>query len=209
MRAYLFWVAGLAYVAAACGDGDPDGIFNAEEWAVKATVEDEALVIEATLATIHGNDFTHMSIRKAGWDNAYDVARSPSPEQPDRDWSRVHRWFGELHPNTYLEGSFHDGSFGKPPTDFDTYAYRLALDPQARTNWPDEAGSGYQYITRGYSYADNNPGHPGFGPGEYEIEIYAWYTGSADDLHPAAGGQSGVQYIHYERRVATTRFTIE
>ena len=209
MRARLCLVAGLAYAASACGGGDPDGIFHAEEWAVAATVADDALVIEVTLATIHGSDFTHMSIRKAGWSNSYDVARSPAPEQPDRDWSRPHRWFGEFHPNTYLEGSFHDGSFGRPPATFNTYVYQLSLDPQARTNWPDEGGSDYQYITRGYSYADNNSGHPGFGPGDYEIEIYAWYTGSADDLHPSADGQPSVQYIHYERQIARTRFTVE
>lgn len=209
MRAVVPLAFGFACAATGCGDDFSDYLFVSDEWELGATVEEDALVIEATVATVHGGDFTHVSIRKEGWDNEYDIERSPGPGQPERDWSRPHRWFSELHPNTYLEGSIHDGDFKKPPEDFTTFRYRLDLAPGRRRNWPDEFGSEFQYITRGYSYADNNPSHPGFGPGEYEIEIYAWYTGSANGRHPATDGKPDVQFIHYEYEIVTATFTVE
>jgi hypothetical protein len=197
-----------AVVASACGEDWSDSFLD-DRWHVEATVEPDAIVLEATVATPHGDDFTHISFRKVGWDNTYVPERSPAPEQPERDWSRVHRWFGELHRDTWLEGSLHDGAFEKPPADFRTYRYRLDRAPGARRNWPDLRGSKYRYITRGYGYADNHQGHPGFGAGIYEVELYAWYTGDADDLHPASGGEPEVQYVHFEYRVAVARFEVD
>lgn len=209
MKKMAVWALSCAVMSSACGDEVEGSIWTAEEWDITATIEDDAVLLELTTATVHRNDFTHVTIRKEGWSNAYDISRSPSPGQPDRDWSRPHRFFGEFHPDTYLEGSLHDGNFKRPPKTFQTYAYRLPRAAGVRSNWPDERGSEFLYVTRGYSYADNNSGHPGFGPGVYEVEVYAWYTGAADDEHPAANGEPEVQYIHYEQQIVTTQFTIE
>lgn len=209
-------VVGLSAALSACGDELGDDIFSAPEWRLEATVDEanRELVIEATFATVHDNDFVHMSIRKEGWDNAY-----PGRTEPDVDWTRPNLWFGDYYPNTYLEGGVYPGpgNYKRPPKEFTDYEYRLSLDETERTNWPDQRGSEFNYTTQLYNIYDNHrrsPGdnmgfHPGFGPGDYEIEIYAWYTGSPDDLHPAVGDEGKVQYIHYERRIVTTRFTID
>ncbi len=173
-------------------------------WDVTATVAKDHILIAACISDLHG-DYIHMSIRKQGHKNGYTVKRSPAPGQPHRDWSRVHHWFGEMHPDTYLEGRIDDGS-GEGPTWAETYTFRI---PRGKTSSPrqdyaDEGGSDYVYITYGYPYADGNYQHPEFDSGTYEIEIYAWYTGSADDSHPAADGSEGVQYIHYDSPLATT-----
>ncbi len=207
MRNWGRWARPVACAGLLAACADEDAIWTAEAWDLRATVEPEFVHIEATIADVHG-DFIHMSIRKDGYDNGYTIERSPSGGQPDRDWSRVHRWFGDFYPDTYLEGRIDDGS-GDGPTEFETYAFRLDRTETTRTNWPDEGGSDYEYITSVYPYADGQPLHPGFEPGGYEIEVYAWYTGFAEARHPSTGGENGVQYIHYERRIVTTRFEIE
>jgi hypothetical protein len=189
-----------------CDDYDHT-IWYAEEWNVATRVEEEHLLVAATIVDVHG-DFIHMSIRREGHVNDYTVERSPAPEQPERDWSRVHHWFGELHPDTYLEGRIDDGS-GEGPPSFETYTFRLPRSTNPRDNFAEEGGSDYVYITKGYDYADGNPGHPGFGAGTYEIEIYAWYTGRVNDHHPSIDGRPGVQYVHYEHPITSTTFVIE
>ena len=180
-----------------------------EMWDVNANVTAGYLTIKATIADYHG-DFIHMSIRRKGWRNGYSVERSPAENQPKRDWSRVHHWFGQMHPNTYLEGRIDDGS-GEGPFEFTTYMFKLPVNKNSATrqNFPDKNGSDYQYITRGYYYADGNPLHPSFPPGSYEIEIYPWYTGSANGRHPSKNDNEEVQYIHYEQQLASTTFVIK
>lgn len=199
----ILFLAALALLLAGCPLGiDPD------HWAVSAEVSSSAIVITATIADAHG-DFVHMSIRKKGWDNHYSVERSPAPDQPERDWSRVHHWFGALHPDTYLEGRIDDGS-GRGPSQPQAFEFSLARAASGvRMDHDDQRGSDYRYITRGYSYADGNVFYPSFGPGEYEIEIYAWYTGYASIWHPASGGQPQVQYVHYDMPIVSTSFVID
>lgn len=193
----------LLVILSACHDP-----WDTDDWLVLAEADQDFIVLTAKIADIHG-DFIHMSIRKQGWDNHYTIEGSPAPQQPDRDWSRVHHWFGELHTNTFLEGRIDDGS-GQGPGELQTFMFLL---PRAsaweRYNFPDENGSKYQYITQGYGYADGHWSHPAFEAGEYEIEIYAWYTGKANGDHPAADGKPEVQYIHYEHHVTSTTFTVE
>lgn len=177
-------------------------------WNVNADVSADYLTIEATIANYHG-DFIHMSIRKSNWNNNYTVKRSPAGDQPKRDWSRVHRWFGKMNSNTYLEGRIDDGS-GDGPHQFTTYFFKLPINQSMpRKDFQDQNGSDYEYITTGYYYADGHAGHPNFTPGNYEIEIYPWYTGTANDQHPAKDGEEGVQYIHYEEPIASTTFVID
>ncbi len=177
-------------------------------WEVRADVSVDYLTIKATISDYHG-DFIHMSIRKANWNNNYTVKRSPAGNQPERDWSQVHQRFGKLYRNTYLEGRIDDGS-GAGPSQFKTYIFKLPIDQSMpRKDFQDLNGSGYEYITTGYYYADGQAGHPSFTPGNYEIEIYPWYTGSANNLHPAKDGKEGVQYIHHEQPVASTTFLID
>jgi hypothetical protein len=191
---------------AACGPGDAD--WHAEEWDVSVSVTEDHVILSATIADAHG-DFVHMSIRREGHDSGYTVERSPAPNQPERDWSRVHHWFGELHPNTYLEGRIDDGNRVGPST-FQTFTFQLPRGvTQPRENFADTLGSDYEYITRGYSYADGNSQHPAFGPGTYEVEIYAWYTGQATATHPAADDSAGVQYVHYEQPLASAVFIVD
>lgn len=196
----------VALAAAACGPDDD--FWDDPRWDVAVDVAEDHLLVTATIGDAHG-DFVHVSIRRDGHDNGYTIERSPAPNQPERDWSRVHHWFGEMHRDTWLEGRFDDGS-GRGPRAFTTFAYEV---PRAaggtRENYEDTLGGDHVYITRGYSYADGNGRHPGFGPGTYEIEIYAWYTGRANQAHPAAGGETGVQYVHYERPLATAVFVVE
>lgn len=196
---------GLALVLASCGENEN---FEVPEWELTATVDETSreLVIRARYATVHDNDFVHMSIRKDGWDNAF----SDRTEE-GVDWTRPNRWFGEFHTDTWLEGGMYpgDGDYTRPPQEFQDYEYRLSLDPAPRTNWPDRMGSPFNYVTRGYSVYDSHREHPGFEPGEYEVELYAWYTGSPNELHPAVGDETKVQYVHYEREIITTRFTVD
>jgi hypothetical protein len=98
----------------------------------------------------------HISIRKDGHDSNFG-----GRQVNNVDWTRPNRWFGEFHPNTYLEGSMYPA-----PGD---YRYRLSLDPTDRTNWPDDLGSDYSYTTQFYSVYYGFRDHPGFGPGEFEI----------------------------------------
>lgn len=197
----------LGALATACGPETDNEIWNDPGWAVTASVEEDHILIEASIADVHG-DFVHVSIRKAGHDNNYTPEVSPAPNKPWQDWSRVHRWFQDYYPNTYLEGRFDDGSF-RGPDEFLSVAYRVPRARGVRANYPDENGSSYEYITRGYDYAGGINGHPGFGPGDYEIEIYAWYTGNPSDLHPATDDSfEEVQYIHHERRIVATQFTV-
>ena len=188
----------LALVAGAATSGCGDAL-----WEVSADSTRDHFTISACISDHHG-DFIHMSIRKQGWDNKYTIIRSPAAGQAHRDWSRVHRWFGELHPNTYLEGRIDDGS-GDGPYWADTFTFRI---PRGKTylrrDYADEGGGDYAYITEGYSYADGQDRHPAFGPGMSEVQIYAWYTGTAEDDHPAADGRDGVQYVHYESPLAST-----
>ncbi len=203
----LIAVLVLAIVLPGCSNDEED-VWDSEKWNVTATVADDHILITATIADIHG-DFIHMSIRREGRDNGYTVERSPAPDQLDRDWSRVHHWFGELHADTYLEGRIDDGS-GEGPSKFRTYSFQLPRSLSlSRQDFPDMNGSDYKYITRGYSYADGNGRHPAFNVGNYEIEIYAWYTGTANFIHPAIDGYSGVQYIHYERPITSAKFVID
>jgi hypothetical protein len=201
----LFTVlVGVLLGAAACG---PEEVVP-EEWGVVATVEDDHVQLEATIAHFH-TDFIHMSIRQKDWDNAYTVDRSPDPNQPERDWSRVHTWFGDMHPDTYLEGRIDDGS-ARGPNESTTYRFHLPrLADLDRQDFSDENGSDYVYITSVYSYADGHARHPAFGPGEYEIEIYPWYTGNVNDEHPAINDRPQVQYLHHEAPLTSTTFTIE
>ena len=177
-------------------------------WDVSTTVAQDHIQITASISDRHG-DFIHMSIRKQGRDNAYTIKRSPAAGQTHRDWSRVHRWFGQMHPDTYLEGRIDDGS-GEGPHWNTTYTFRI---PRGKTylrrDYADEGGSDYVYITEGYTYADGQDRHPAFGPGVYEIVIYAWYTGDADDEHPATDGSDGVQYVHYDPLASTGWFKVE
>jgi hypothetical protein len=194
----------LGALAGCLGSGaDADGW-----WAVEATVESDQVFVEATISQ-HHTDFIHMSIRKHGWDNGYSIGRSPDPMQPDRDWSRVHHWFGELHPDTYLEGRIDDGR-GRGPAAWTTVRFALSRSPDAqRREFPDANGSDYAYITTVYAYADGHLGHPGFEGGDYEIEIYPWYTGSVDAQHRASDDSPEVQYLHHEVSLASTTFVIE
>lgn len=193
----------------ATGCGAQDDFWDAEEWDVSAAVMEDHVLLSATIADAHG-DFVHMSIRREGHDSGYTIERSPAPNQPHRDWSRVHHWFGELHPNTYLEGRIDDGS-GRGPSSFNTYAFELPRESRSsRENFPDVHGSDYEFITQGYSYADGGySGHPAFDAGTYEVEIYAWYTGTANEEHPAVDDSEGVQYVHYEHHLASTTFVVE
>lgn len=163
-------------------------------------------MVDARFKTIHGNDFVHVSIRKVGHDNRY-----PGRTEAGVDWTRVDRFFGEFHPDTYLEGSIYPGpgDYSRPPREFRDYQYRLSLDPGPRENWPDQHGSRYNYTTQLYNIYDAQNRHPGFGPGEYEIEMYTWYTGPPNELHPAVGEETKVQYIHYEHEIAVARFRID
>lgn len=182
-------------------------IFSDERWHVSVAVEAESLVVTTTIANVHG-DFIHMSIRKKGHDNQYTIERSPAPSQENRDWSRVHHWFMELNPDTYLEGRIDDGG-GTGPQRFRTYEFRVPREAGlARGNYPDINGTDYMYITLGYGYADGNYTHPPFAAGEYEIQIYAWYTGWASWTHPSIDDSPKVQYVHYEHPLATFHFTI-
>ncbi|MEM1022481.1 MAG: hypothetical protein AAF627_21930 [Myxococcota bacterium] len=218
MRALPLMVLGLACVG--CGEEMTEAeIFSDPAWRLDVTVDEtrRELVIEATFRTIHADDFVHLSIRKEGWDNDY-----PGRSETGVDWSRPNRWFGELHPDTYLEGSIYPGpgDYERPPKDFRDYTYRLSLDETQRTNWPDEEGSIFSYTTQRYSLYDDQRRsgraiHPGFGPGRYEVELYAWYTGPPDTLHPTASEVdteqdiTKVQYIHLEHTIARTQFTID
>jgi hypothetical protein len=209
MKAAPWLLLGLALVASACGDeGFADDVFDRPEWDVSATV-DEAngeLVLQLTVRTVHDNDFVHMSIRKEGWDNDY-----RDRVEEDVDWSRTNTWFRDQHPDTYLEGGIYPapGDYRRLPKAFSTYEFRPTLEPGPRANWPDVLGTDYSWVNQGYNYADGQGSHPGFAPGEYEVEIYAWYTGAPNDLHPIDGDEGKVQFVHYERRLAITRFTIE
>jgi len=179
-----------------------------ETWHVSAEKNGSFLEITARIADYHG-DFIHMSIRKKDYDNNYSIERSPSPGQPERDWSRVHYWFGELNPDTYLEGRIDDGS-GDGPYRFTTYKFQLPISSGfSRRNYEDLNGSDYEYITEGYSYADGNFTHPGFSSGTYEIVVYPWYTGKVDFRHTAIDGEPEVQYIHYESLLASAEFAID
>lgn len=206
-RRWTALLGALLAGGAACGE-DPDAVWTDPRWDVAASVDGTDLLISATIGNVH-DDFIHVSIRKDGWDNGYTIERSPAPDQPDRDWSRPHRWFGDFYPDTWLEGRFEDGRNDGGPSSFASFTYRVPLAPGTRSNYPDEDGGEYDYLTRGYNYADGQSRHPGFPAGDYEIEIYAWYTGRQSVGHPAIGGQSGVQYIHFERQIATTRFTVD
>ena len=178
------------------------------DWAVEADVDAEHVIVTATVFH-HHTDFIHMSIRRHGWDNDYTIEGSPDADQPERDWSRVHAWFGVQHRDTYLEGRIDDGR-GVGPDDWLTVRYALPRGARpARRTFPDEGGSAYQYITTVYAYADGHVTHPAFEPGEYEIELYPWYTGPADALHPAADDSPEVQYVHYEAPLVSTTFVIE
>jgi len=191
----------------ACGEEYVNPIWTDPRWELTATVEPEHVRIAASIADVHG-DFVHVSIRKEGHDNGYTPPAGPGPNKPWQDWSRVHRWFGDYYPNTYLEGRFDDGTFRGPP-EFTSIEFQVPRARGPRANYPDENGTDFEYITIGYDYAGGINGHPGFGPGEYEIEIYAWYTGVPDDLHPAVDDSfDEVQYIHHEQRIITTRFTV-
>lgn len=211
-RASLPGILAAGLALGGCGEADHDlndeDIWDAAEWDVSVAVTEDNLEISATIADAHG-DFIHVSIRREGHDSGYTIERSPAPAQPERDWSRVHHWFGELHPDTYLEGRIDDGS-GRGPAAFQTFTFELprGAGPE-RQSYAEVDGSDYEYITRGYSYADGASGHPPFSAGRYEIEIYAWYTGTSTDLHPAADDRPGVQYVHYERPLASTAFVIE
>ena len=214
------WLTALGLVCVGCGDEMTEAeIFSDPAWRLETTVDEarRELVIEATFRTIHKNDFVHLSIRKEGWDNAF-TDRS----EQGVDWSRPNRWFGEFHPDTYLEGSVYPGpgDYERAPKDFRDYEYRLSLDEAERTNWPDQNGTQFNYTTQRYSIYDNQRRrgrdfHPGFGSGRYEVELYTWYTGPPDDLHPAASETAGeqdvtkVQYIHFEHRIAVSQFTID
>ena len=179
-------------------------------WELSTEVEDSFLIVKATISNYH-NNFVHVSIRKEGWDNGYTIERSPSTseEKKHQDWSRVHYWFGKLHPNTYMEGRFDNGS-GRGPKKPGSFVFKVPIKNTLtdRSNFADELGGDYEYITIGYSYADGNYRHPEFTSGKYEIEIYAWYTGSANSAHPATDGQSDVQYIHYENPIISREFVI-
>lgn len=200
-------IAGLLAPLLGCDD-DSDDIFFSPEWRLMATVDkaNDELVIDATLSTVHANDFIHMSIRRVGHNNRY-----PGRTEPGVDWTRPNVWFGETHTDTYLEGGIYPGGgdFSRPPKAFRDYTYRLSLSRTVRTNWPDVQGSRFSYTTRTYSIYDDHGAHPGFSPGEYEIELYAWYTGEPNDRHPAVGDENKVQYIHSEHQIITTRFTVE
>lgn len=202
----------MMFVLSGCGSDDNNDIasvLDSDEWEVKVNVFDEYIEIQSRITDVFGN-FVHISIRKEGHDNGYSIQRSPAPNQPKRDWSRVHTWFGELNPDTYLEGRFDDGS-NRGPKEFTTLVYHLPRASGNRQNYADQNGSDYEYITIGYNYADGQyyPSHPGFDAGQYEIEIYAWYTGQSTDTHPAVDDSPGVQYVHYEWKIITTEFTIE
>lgn len=195
-------------LSTACGGYD-DAIFDSPRWSLSVTVDEaaEELVIDAVFATVHDNDFVHMSIRKEGYDN-----RFRDLSEDGVDWTRPNLWFGQMHPDTYLEGGMYpgEGDYTRPPRSFRDYRYRLSLAPTRRTNWPDVRGSPFNYTTRGYQAYDDHRGHPGFGPGEYEVELYAWYTGSPDDRHPAANDDATkVQYVHYERPIVRARFRVQ
>jgi hypothetical protein len=209
MKAAPWLLLGLALVASACGDdGFADDIFERPEWDVSAAVDEESgeLVLKLSMRTVHDNDFMHVSIRKEGWDNDY-----RDRVEEGVDWSRTNRWFRDLHPSTYLEGGIYPapGDYRRLPKEFSTYEFRPTLEPGPRANWPDVLGTDYSWVNQGYNYADGQGGHPGFGPGEYEVEIYAWYTGAPNDLHPIEGDEGRVQFVHYEHRLAITRFAIE
>jgi len=201
-------LAGICWFAMLAACSSEDSRWDDERWQLAVTVEPDHLRIQATIADIHG-DYIHMSIRREGHENGYTIERSPAPNQTSRDWSRVHHWFGDMYPDTYLEGRIDDGS-GAGPSDFQTFSFKVPRGvTQARSNYPDEGGSDYTYITRGYSYADGNNRHPSFPSGNYEIEIYAWYTGKSQGRHPAIDGSDGVQFVHYEHHITSVEFTIE
>lgn len=195
-------------LTSALGCGDGDAIWDAEAWDVQVTSTADTVLLSATIADVHG-DFIHVSIRRDGYDSGYTIERSPGPNQPERDWSRVHHWFGELHPDTYLEGRIDDGN-QVGPRDFQTFTYELPRGSNLpRQNFQDTQGSAYEYLVSGYRYADGNSGHPPFDAGTYQVEIYAWYTGSANGEHSAEGDFSGVQYIHYDRPLVSTTFELD
>jgi len=210
----------FSFALAACGDEMTEAeIFSDPAWRLEVEVDEarRELVVEATFRTIHENDFVHLSIRKEGWDNAY-----PGRAEEGVDWTRPNRFFGEMHPDTYLEGSIYPGpgDYERAPKDFRDYEYRLPLDETERMNFPDEMGTRFSYTTQRYSIYDNQRRngrsvHPGFGPGRYEVELYTWYTGSPDERHPASAEAlaeqdiTKVQYIHFERRIAVAQFTID
>jgi hypothetical protein len=200
--ALLFWGASLG-----CGPA-PGQVVNPDDWQVAVTIQADSILVAATISDVHG-DFIHMGIRKEGHDNGYTIERSPAPGQAERDWSRVHHWFGELHPDAYLEGRIDDGS-GAGPSGLETYRFLLPRGAdRARQDFSDEDGSDTQYITSVYSYADGHGRHPAFEAGRYEIEIVPWYTGTVNDAHPAIDDRPGVQYLHYEMPITSTTFELE
>lgn len=184
--------------------GEPP--WDDERWDVTVDVEEDAIIISTTVVDIHG-DFLHMSIRKEGYENGYTKETSPAIDLKGQDWTRVHHWFEELHPNTFLEGRI-DDTGGEGPGDFETYRFRLPRAAHNASIYEDENGSDYVYLANDYYYADRNP-TPEFSPGEYEVEVYAWYTGRPNGDHPLADEEKKrVQYIHYERTLAVANFTI-
>lgn len=180
-------------------------LFQAD-YSLSAETVGTKLLIQAEIHNYHG-DFIHMSIRQSGYDNRFYQAMFDSPSYTNRDWSRVVYWFDTLHPDTWLEGRLDNGT-GRGPLISRALFLELPLGQGVRTNYADSLNSGYEYITKGYSYADGHSDHPGFPSGEYTITLYPWYTGPVNREHPSALGRDEVQYIHYDVALAETSFTV-